>query len=348
MKFKNIFSLAVTTAIFLLSPAFNGCTPDSTDAVTETEKIPVRVAETEATRMDDKMSFTGTVEPYEEAHVGSGGAMRIEKIFVDVDDYVRKGQLLAQMDKTQLFQAQVRVNTLEDDLKRLDTLRKVGAVTQQNYEQLKAELDIAKSTLENLTENTQIHSPLTGIVTGRYYSDGEIFMMSPGPSGKPAIVSILQIQPVKIIVNVSERFFPDIKKGMRANVVADMYPGKVFKGHVYKVHPVIDRTTGTFKVEINIPNERKVLRPGMYVRVTLNLGEKETFIVPSLAVLRQAGTNERYVFVEEDGVAIRKTVRLGQRLDDMLEITEGLKPGENLVISGQHNLLHKQKVRIVE
>ncbi len=347
MKLTIKYSLLTTVAIAALLLIFKGCAPEQAEEQQD-EKPPVRIKEVEITKMDHEIPYTGTVKPWEEAHVGSGGAMRIERIFVDVDDFVQKGQLLAQMDKTQLYQAEVRVNTLKDDLRRLDTLRRVGAVTQQNYDQLKAEYDIAKSSLENLKENTQIYSPLTGVITGRYYTDGEIFAMSPGPAGKPAIVSILQIQPVKVIINVSERYFPVIKKGMQAKIVADMYPDRSFTGYIDRIHPVIDRTTGTFKAEIRVPNDNKVLRPGMYVRTRLNFGEKETLIVPSQTVLRQSGSNERYVFVEQNGTAIRKTVQLGERTDDMLEITEGLEPGENLIVSGQHNLLHNQKVRIVE
>ena len=347
MKVSRKYSLLKTAAIIALLVIFKSCAQEQA-AEQQDETLPVRIVKTELETIEHRIGYTGIVQPWEEAHVGSGGAMRIEKIFVDVDDFVQKGQLLAQMDKTQLFQAEVRVNTLKDDLQRLDTLRRVGAVTQQNYEQLKAEYEIAKSSLENLRENTQIYSPLTGVVTGRYFSDGEIFSMSPGPAGKPAIVSILQIRPVKVIINISERYFPVIEKGMQANIIADIYPGKAFNGSVDRIHPVIDRATGTFKAEIKVSNDDITLRPGMYVSANLDFGEKQSLIVPSQAVLRQSGSNERFVFVEKDGKALRKTIQIGERMDDMLEIVDGLEPGESLVVSGQHNLLHQQEVRIVE
>lgn len=347
MELVNKYSLLTKAVIVITLLSVNSCAPEQAEEQ-KTEKLPVRIMKAELTTKDDIISFTGIVQPWEEAHVGSGVPAKIERILVDVDDYVQKGQLLAQMDRTQLYQAEIRVQTLKDNLRRLETLKRVGAVTQQNYEQVKAEYDIAKSSLENLKENTQIYSPLTGVVTGRYFSDGEIFSMTPGPAGKPAIVSILQVTPVKVIINVSEKLYPVIERRMFAEIGADMYPGKNFSGYVERIHPVIDRATGTFKVEIRIPNEDRILRPGMYVRVGLNLGEKETFIVPSQTVLRQSGSNERYVFVEKDGIAIRRTVQIGERMDDMLEIREGLKPGENLIVSGQHNLLHNQKIRIVK
>ncbi len=347
MKLKSIFSLLTTIAILLTLLSIHGCTPERVEE--EPEKPPVRLKKTELEKKDHRMVFTGIVQPWETAHIGSGVAMKINEIFVDIDDYVQKGQLLAKMDETQLYQAKVRVNTLEKELKRLDTLKKVGAATQQNYEQVKSEYEIAKSNLENLAENTEIYSPLSGVITGRYYSEGEIFSMTPaGEAGKPAIVSVLQIQPVKVMVNVSERYFPVIKRGMKATITADMYPDKTFSGTVYKAHPVIDRSSGTFKTEIKIDNRERVLRPGMYTRAALNFGEKETLIVPSQSVLRQSGSNERYVFVEEDGKAIRKTVEIGERFDDDLEIISGLGPDENLIVSGHHNLIHQQEVRVVE
>lgn len=349
IKIKNIYSLLKTTALVITLLTAYGCSSEQAEQGEQTEKPPVRVEQTELETMDHLIRFTGTVQPWEEAHVGSGAAMKIDQIFVDVDDYVQKGQLLAKMDETQLYQAKVRVNTLQNELERLDTLRQVGAATEQNYEQVKSEYEIAKSNLENLSENTEIQSPLTGVITGRYFSEGEIFSMSPaGEIGKPAIVSVLQIQPIKVMVNVSERYFPVIERGMQASITADMYPDKIFTGQVYKAHPMIDRASGTFKTEIRVDNEDKALRPGMYTRVNLNFGEKETLIVPSQTVLRQSGSNERYVFVEKDGIAIRKTVEIGERFDDDLEIISGLSPDENLIVSGQHNLIHQQEVRVVE
>lgn len=349
MNLRYLNKTAILTIAIVAALNFAACNQIEENEEKETTRLrPVETKKVEITKMDDNVPFTGTVEPWEESHIASGAAMRIKRIFVDVDDYVRKGQLIAQMDETQLHQAQIRVNTLKDDVKRMDTLRKVGAVTQQSYEQLKAEYDIAKSSLENLSENTKIYSPLTGIVTGRYYSEGEIFSMSPGPAGKPAIVSVMQIQPVKVSINVSERYFPLIRRGMNVNIRLDMYPEKSFTGKVHRIYPFIDRTTGTFKVEVKVPNNERILRPGMYVRTNLNFGEKKTLIIPSQAVLRQSGSNERFIFVEEDGVALRKTVTLGERIDDMLEITDGLEQGDNLIVSGQHNLIHKQEVRVVE
>lgn len=309
--------------------------------------IQVRVMEIELTGIDNELELTGIVQPFEEAHIGASMPMRIESILVDVGDRVSKGQLLVQMDRSQLFQARVQRETLRADLQRLDTLLQMGAVTQQNYDQMKAQYDIAVSNIENLERTTEIRATIPGVITGRYNSDGEIFSMTPGPAGKPAIVTVMQIRPVKIIIGVSESDYLNVEPGQEVGVVSDVFAGRTFDGKVYKIHPTIDRMSGTFKVEVLVSNEDMSLKPGMFTRVSLNLGRHEGLLVPALAVLKQAGSNERFVFVVEEGKAIRKTVQPGRNFDEKVEILDGLRAGETLVTTGQHNLLHQAEVEVI-
>ena len=133
---------------------------------------------------------------------------------------------------------------------------------------------------------------------------------------------------------------------LAATVTSDLFPGRTFQGRVYKIYPTIERATGTFRVEIVVENADLALRPGMFTRVALNLGQIEAVMVPALAVLKQVGSNERFVFVVENGVAIRKLVTIGRNIDDKQEILSGLMPGEILVVSGQHNLMDQRAVQI--
>ncbi len=314
----------------------------------EQEKVLVEVTRLEKTTMIKEHRAVGIVRPYEEAFITAASPARIEKIMVDVGQRVKKGDLLVQMDRTQLFQAKTQMNNLKDDLQRLDTLVKVGAATKQQYDQLKTQYEVARSNVENLAENTEIRANIPGVISGRFYSEGEMFTMSPTtPEGKVAIVSLKQDQPVKIMTGVSESLYPDVKKGQQTIVRSDVYPEREFTGRVNKVYPVIDRISGTFNVEILVENRDFALRPGMYGRVTLSIGEVESILVPALAVLRQEGTGERHVFVEEDGIARRRVVTLGSRFDDKLEILSGLAEGEMLITTGQHNLMDQTEVEIV-
>ncbi len=314
----------------------------------ERDRVLVELRETEQTTLVNDIRLTGVVEAFEVAFIGAPTPSRIERILVDVGDQVQKGQLLVQMDRTQLFQAKVQLDNLREDLRRMDTLLEVGAVTRQQYDQLKTQYEVASSNVENLEIHTQIRAPMGGVITGRFNSDGELFSMTPAtPAGKPAIVSLKQIQPVKIMIGVSERFFPHVTKGQEAAVRLDILPDREFSGRVSRIYPTIDRMSGTFQVEIRVDNPDMALRPGMFARVALNLGEKESLLVPALAVRKQVGSDERFVFVVEDEVAHRRPVRLGRTYDDQLEILSGIAEGEMLVVSGQHNLMDQTPVEVV-
>jgi len=335
-------------ALLALAFFFGGCALVEEEEAEAPDKVLVELQELELTTLSNDIRTTGTVEAWEEAYIGAPGPSRIEEILVDVGDTVEKDQLLVQMDRTQLFQAMVQLDNLREDLRRLDTLLRVGATTQQQYDQLKTQYEVAQSNVENLEENTQIRANIPGVITGRYNSDGEIFTMSPStPEGKVAIVSLKQIQPVKITIGVSERFFPMVERGQQATVRSDIYADRDFTGRISKIYPTIDRTSGTFRVEIAVDNDDLALRPGMFSRVTLNIGELEGLLVPALAVRKQTGSDERFVFVVEDGIAHRRPVTLGRTFDDKLEILSGLEAGEQLVVTGQHNLMDQVEVEIV-
>lgn len=337
----TMFFLAV---LFLVA----GCDVLTEEETEERDKVLVELSPIETTTLADDIRTTGQVEAFEEAYIGAAGPSRIEQIMVDVGDQVEKDQLLVQMDRSQLFQAKVQLDNLREDLRRLDTLVAVGAATRQQYDQLKTQYDVAESNVENLEENTQIRANIPGVITGRYFSDGEIFSMSPTtPEGRIAIVSLKQIQPVKITIGVSQRYFPVVEKGQEVIIESDVYPDREFAGNVHKIYPTIDRISGTFDVEVLVENRDLALRPGMYSRVMLNIGEIEGLLVPSLAVRKQVGSDERFVFVVEDGVAHRRTVTLGRTFDDKLEILSGIEAGEMLVTTGQHNLMDQSEVEIV-
>jgi RND family efflux transporter MFP subunit len=149
-------------------------------------------------------------------------------------------------------------------------------------------------------------------------------------------------------MSISEQYYPLIKKGMKAEVTADVYKGEKFSGTVYRISPTINSGSRSFNVELELPNKNEHLKPGMYVRASLDLGEVETFVVPANTVLVQEGTNTRFVYVERATVAERVEVTLGKRFDDQLEIiSDNLKEGDNLVIQGQSKLINGDKVEIV-
>ena len=156
---------------------------------------------------------------------------------------------------------------------------------------------------------------------------------------------------LKAIINIPEAYYPLVKKGMKVEVRSDIYKDEVFPATIEIVYPTIDPASHTFQAKLRIPNAKEKIRPGMYVKTTLALGEAETIVVPYQAVLKLTGSNERYVFVNDNGTARRVTVTLGQRFDDRIEVipeTEGeLKEGDELVVVGQARLVDGSKLQVV-
>ncbi|MDR0559369.1 MAG: efflux RND transporter periplasmic adaptor subunit [Prevotellaceae bacterium] len=294
------------------------------------------------------IEYPCTLNPFEDNYLAPASAGRIEKIYVEVGSKVTKGQVIAQMDRTQLVQAETNMKTLELDYIRLDTLSKLGSVAKQQYDQIKGQYDVAKTNVAFLKENTQLTAPFAGVVSEKFFEDGEMFSGTPGSAGKAAIVHLIQVDNLKAFVSIPEKYLPAIKQGMTVSVDAEIYENEKFEGTVFRIHPTIDPSSHTFQVEIKIPNSKNLLRPGMYSHISMELSKDDALIVPAAAVLKLQGSNDRYVFIVKDGKAKRVSTQLGRRFDDYVEIiADEVKEGDTIVIKGQARLFDGVKVEIV-
>jgi len=346
-----IFALVIPAGILL-----TGCnqSPDnqSKEAGTGTssERIqPVRVMKIDYAEIARAEELTATIQPFEETNLAPALQGRIRSINVDVNDRVREGEVLVEMDRTQYNQTKVQYLTLKKDLARMDTLLQYGSITRQVYDQQKSAVEMQEMILANLEENTQLKAPYSGIITGRYYNEGELFSPTPNtPSGKSAIITLMQIDRLKVYVSLPEEYLPHITRGLPAILKTDVYPEKEFPGKVFRIYPTIDATTKTFRVEIHIPNDDESLRPGMFARVNLILGKRKALVVPAITVIQQPGTNDKFVFINNGGVAQKVFVRIGERYDEQLEIiSDQLRGGEELIFAGQNRLEDRDSLRIV-
>jgi membrane fusion protein, multidrug efflux system len=323
----------------------------SADPVPAVEKagIPVKVESLAKTKIARTIDYTASILPFEEVNMAPSTPGRIDMLYVEVGDKVKKNDKLFLMDRTQLYQLKLQLSSLAKDLSRLDTLLKSGSVKQQQYDQLKTQYDVTKTNVDFMELNTLMKSPFDGTVTGKYFENGEIYSGSPTtPAGRSAVVTVMQVNPLKVNVSISEQYYPLIKKGMKAEVSADVYKNEKFIATVFRIAPTINSGTRSFNVELELPNRNDLLKPGMFIRVSMDLGEVETFVVPANTVLVQEGTNTRFVFVERTKVAQRVEVAIGKRFDDQLEIiSDNLKEGDNLVTQGQAKLINGDKLEII-
>lgn len=285
------------------------------------EKIVVKAAAVTLEEVPQINEFTATVQANIINNIAPQMAARIKKIYVEVGDFVTKGQKLVQMDDNNLEQVRTQLENMEISFRRVDELYKVGGVSQADWDAQKTRLDVMRTQYDNLVENTQLVSPIDGVITARHYDSGDLFGMS-----MPLLV-VEQISPVKLLVHVSESFFTKIRKGMEVDIRLDVYPGEVFKGRVSIVYPTITAATRTFPVEIVIPNVNRKVRPGMFARVAIDFGAEPCLLIPDQSVIKQQGSGERHVYVYKDGKAEYRLVEPGRRLDSFYECLSGLEKG---------------------
>ena len=193
-------------------------------------------------------------------------------------------------------------------------------------------------------------APFDGIVTGKYFEDKELYTgAAAGGATKPSVIAIQKINPMKAYVNLSEQYYLSVKKGTRVEMKSEIYPDRVFEGKVSIVYPTIDATTRTFTVEIQLPNKDEALRPGMYGTINFFIGETNTMVVPAIAVLKLQGSNDRYLFLNDNGKAKRVSVTLGRRFEDKVEVfSDQIKPGAELVVVGQGRLVDGSPLNITK
>ena len=337
MKTIRIISLLLGTAIIL-----SACGSKKADEKTQEEKgAIVKVQKLEKTSIARNFKFSTVLQAYDKVNVAPTIPGRISQILTPVGTQVSKGQLLVQMDKANYEQAKVQFDNLAVDFDRVSKLNASDNIAKQQYDQVKASYDATKTKVQDLEVNTFIRAPFAGVIEAKNYENGELY------NGAVPILSLVQLKTLKAYVNIPETYYPQMKKGMPVDVTSDIYPDQMFKAEIEIVYPTIDPSTHTFQVQVKIPNDKETLRPGMYAAVSMNFGQVRTLVVPYLAVLKLQGSNERYVFLNNNGTAKRVSVTLGQRFDDLTEIvSDEIKEGDELVVAGQARLNDGVKLNV--
>jgi len=224
---------------------------------------------------------------------------------------------------------------------RMDALKEAGSISQQTFDQTKVQYDQLGETLALYEKNTFVRAEYSGVISAKNFENGELC------AGQP-ILTLTQITTLKAYVNIPEKYFPLIKVGMPLTLTSDIYPDKVFNATIEIVYPTIDVSSHTFTVKVKIPNSSEILRPGMYVKTTLPVGKASTIVVPYQAVLKLIGSNNRYIFLNDNGKARRVDVELGQRFDKFTEIIGDVKEGDQIVVVGQARLVDGVDLNIVD
>ena len=310
---KKSIQLVALFALTLLGSCTGGNEQKAAEKVEE--KPRVKLADVTARPVDQIQEYTATVEAEVKNNIAPSSPVRIDRIFVEVGDRVSKGQKLVLMDAANLQQMKLQLENKRLEFNRADELYKVGGTSKSEWDALKMALEVQETAYKNLMENTTLVSPINGVVTARNYDNGDMYS-----GGNPVLV-VEQITPVKLMINVSETYFTKVKKGAPVSVKLDVYGDEEFAGKISLVYPTVDAATRTFPVEDNV-------------------------VVPDLAIVKQAGSGDRYVFVYKDGKVSYNKVELGRRMGTEYELKSGVPNNSQVVIAGQTRLINGAEVEV--
>ena len=354
---KTIFRMICIAGAAVAAVACGGNNQEQSKQVAVDVTPTVSVQQVTRRDVPQEVVYTTTVQAFVKNNIAPQSVNRIAEIMVEVGDNVRKGQVLAKMDsvqllqaKNQLLQAELQMKNNEVEFGRLKDLFAAGGLSQSDldaielaYNASQLSYNVAKKSYENLLENSVLLSPINGVVTTRNYDVGDMYGMS------APIFTVEQIAPVKLLVGVSESDYTKVHKGDAVVISADALPGEQFTGTINRIYPTVDPATRTFTVEVKVANPDKKLRPGMFARATVTFGVNNSIIVPDVAVVKQQGSGERFVYVlNQDGTVSYTKVVLGRRLGAEYEILEGLADGAYVVTGGQVRLKDGVKVNVNE
>lgn len=343
MKPQTSLLLLLSAASLSLSTACSSSSSSKQETAQSTDSTQVvTVDAARLTELDSRQQYTAQLEAKTLNNITAQAGGRVKQILVAVGDRVAAGQVVARMEATQASAAQIQLADAKTNFARMDELYKVGGISKAQWEQAKSTLEQAKLSYGNASENTLLRSPISGFVTDKNYDNGDV------TSPTLPILVIQQVSPLKVVVNVSEQYYTRLKPGLEASLSVEALGTQSFSGRITKVYPTVDATTHTVGVEIEVANKDQRLRPGMYARLGLDFGTRQALTISDKAIVRQAGSGIRYVYVLKEGKAVYREVELGELQDGRYEALSGIEPGEQLIISAPSRLKNGTAVKLAK
>ncbi|MFQ6371432.1 efflux RND transporter periplasmic adaptor subunit [Shewanella sp. YIC-542] len=344
MKFSSTHISAIAVA-GIMTLMLSGCGEEQTTKKEEAFAIPVEVTTVTTGQVSSYYNTTATLEAPEEANVATRIAGVIEQIYVEEGDRVKKGQLLAQIDarqqRYQLAHSEAEVKILSQELARYRKMKNPEFISADSVSKLEYSLQsaIAQRDLAALqVTESEIRSPIDGVIAGRFIKEGNM------AKEFDKLFYVVQQDELYGIMHLPEQQLASLKTGQEAQVFRNK--NDYAAASVLRISPVIDSTSGTFKVTLLVPNHQQQLKAGMFTRVQLKYDtHSNVLVVPYNAVVNQDDRQALYIIKE--GKAQYRDVTLGYRQNDQVEVISGINPGEQVVIRGQHNLKDQSLVDVL-
>ncbi|NWG39614.1 MAG: efflux RND transporter periplasmic adaptor subunit [Hydrogenophilaceae bacterium] len=298
------------------------------------QPVPVRMAKVQSADVSDTVTAAATLVPHEQVIVRPEIDGRIASLSFNEGIAVKKGSVIVRLDDAEqraaLAAAEADYKLAESRFKRNEELAGKGFMSQQSLDEARANLDIVRSKVREVRvalDRTVIRAPFTAMAGLR--------KISPGAYVKKGddIVELAATDKLNLDVRVPEVYLPRVKIGQPVSVTVDALPGRAYNGNVYAIEPTVDQASRGALVRARIPNPGGQLKPGMFARVTANLGNRPSaIVVPEQAILPK-GTRT-YIYKVEEGKANLVPVRLGRRSPGQVEVLSGISSGDTIVVDG--------------
>ncbi len=340
--------------LLLAGLALSSCQEEAEEAPAPAASAPAKVetAEVKTDLFADEVEALGTVRALEAIELSANVTERVEEIFFEDGQEVKKGDLLAKLstDEEQAMLAAARANLEEQEreIKRLTELAEEGAVSQVRLQEYMTQRDIALQRVEEVQAqigDRNIAAPFDGVLGFRQISLGALV----GPGDVIATLDILD--PVKLDFTVPETFLSDLRTGMEITAYTEAYPGEGFKGEVTQIDTRVNPVTRSVTVRAELPNPGLKLRPGMLLTTRLVKNPTTSLTIPERALL--SVQSEHFAFVVEkaaegEGMVVKRAqVHIGRRKPGYVEITSGLEKGQKIVSDGLLGLRDGAPVEVV-
>mgnify|MGYP006299287521 CR=1 FL=1 len=339
-KHTRLARASIVYATLIVAIAALRCGDRNNEAVSASRQIRIEVEAQRARRqtLNKTRVFSGVLEPLRQVDItplplSPGGGAKVERLYVDVGDHVRRGQLLAEMDDGELVRARATFQPLKAQYKRARRLYDGKAMARARYEEIEAAYLAKKRQVSRIRENTTIRAPFSGVITDRTVQEGEIYTPQAGLGRNAGLFRLTQLDPLKVDLDVDEHAVAHLKEDMSVTMKTQAPDDTVITAKVLWVNPSAHMLSHTFKVRLLAPNPRHALKAGHFVQARIVLERKtDALSVPPAALV------EGNVYVVRDGTAFARPVRLGWQCTEYVEILSGIAAGDLVVVSGNKAL----------
>ena len=347
MKLHRI-SAAAFACVLVLTACQQGPGDGAKDDEDETPPVPVETSKPVRGDVFAVYSGTAPIEAFAEADVIAKVEGVVEQILFEEGDDVAEGEVLARLDgdrlRLELNESRARLDKMRRDFERNKELREKGLLSEGDFEKLRFDLEALEASynLASLElDYTQIRAPIDGVVSERYVKIGTTIRV-----GDRAF-KVTSFEPLVAYMHVPEREYRQIRAGQPVAIDIDALAGERIFAEVTRISPVVDPQTGTFKITIEIRDEERRIKPGMFGRMSIVYDVHENVLqIPRSAVIEDRG--DETIFIVENGEAVRRVVQTGYGSEGMVEITDGLGDEDEVVTVGHVGLKPGAKVKVID